>query len=222
MKWLTYRRYWDFVLYANNVYYFKQQILVSFINEKIILFSCYVSLINDVSLNKKADELNDQNLIIFVHQLLLKISLLTINSWICKNITWIVTAGRKFSDNRTCCACLELVFDIGLERVLISSMKNNFFFYCIITFFPFWNSTGKFFCFLSFDIRYTRPFRQRKVLIFPSSSFQGGCRCSGQFRSLLNQNLYIRFFLTLILSYHSCLKVHLLYFFLVIHSASPN
>ena len=77
----------DFVLYANNVYYFKQQILVSFINEKIILFSCYVSLINDVSLNKKADELNDQNLIIFVHQLLLKIFLLTINSWICKNIT---------------------------------------------------------------------------------------------------------------------------------------
>ncbi|EGP5640689.1 MULTISPECIES: hypothetical protein [Enterococcus] len=69
------------------MYYFKQQILVSFINEKIILFSCYVSLINDVSLNKKADELNDQNLIIFVHQLLLKISLLTINSWICKNIT---------------------------------------------------------------------------------------------------------------------------------------
>ncbi|HFM6385261.1 TPA: hypothetical protein ACG8CI_001768, partial [Enterococcus faecium] len=69
------------------VYYFKQQILVSFINEKIILFSCYVSLINDVSLNKKADELNDQNLIIFVHQLLLKIFLLTINSWICKNIT---------------------------------------------------------------------------------------------------------------------------------------
>ncbi|HFL7700722.1 hypothetical protein, partial [Enterococcus faecium] len=66
---------------------FKQQILVSFINEKIILFSCYVSLINDVSLNKKADELNDQNLIIFVHQLLLKIFLLTINSWICKNIT---------------------------------------------------------------------------------------------------------------------------------------
>ncbi|MDW8822692.1 hypothetical protein SE904_10170 [Enterococcus faecium] len=65
----------------------KQQILVSFINEKIILFSCYVSLINDVSLNKKADELNDQNLIIFVHQLLLKIFLLTINSWICKNIT---------------------------------------------------------------------------------------------------------------------------------------
>ncbi|HFM5581187.1 TPA: hypothetical protein ACHBM2_001490, partial [Enterococcus faecium] len=64
-----------------------QQILVSFINEKIILFSCYVSLINDVSLNKKADELNDQNLIIFVHQLLLKIFLLTINSWICKNIT---------------------------------------------------------------------------------------------------------------------------------------
>ncbi|HFC9352427.1 TPA: hypothetical protein ACH44Q_002098, partial [Enterococcus faecium] len=61
--------------------------LVSFINEKIILFSCYVSLINDVSLNKKADELNDQNLIIFVHQLLLKIFLLTINSWICKNIT---------------------------------------------------------------------------------------------------------------------------------------
>ncbi|HFN2524641.1 hypothetical protein NND59_08295, partial [Enterococcus faecium] len=60
---------------------------VSFINEKIILFSCYVSLINDVSLNKKADELNDQNLIIFVHQLLLKIFLLTINSWICKNIT---------------------------------------------------------------------------------------------------------------------------------------
>ncbi|HFF8367284.1 TPA: hypothetical protein ACG9YG_002291, partial [Enterococcus faecium] len=59
----------------------------SFINEKIILFSCYVSLINDVSLNKKADELNDQNLIIFVHQLLLKIFLLTINSWICKNIT---------------------------------------------------------------------------------------------------------------------------------------
>ncbi|KAB7581498.1 hypothetical protein [Enterococcus faecium] len=44
------------------MYYFKQQILVSFINEKIILFSCYVSLINDVSLNKKADELNDQNL----------------------------------------------------------------------------------------------------------------------------------------------------------------
>ncbi|EJY51197.1 hypothetical protein ACFC93_04015 [Enterococcus faecium] len=69
------------------MYYFKQQILVSFINEKIILFSCYVSLINDVSLNKKADELNDQNLIIFVHQLLLKIILLTINSWICKNIT---------------------------------------------------------------------------------------------------------------------------------------
>ncbi|WP_320666432.1 hypothetical protein, partial [Enterococcus faecium] len=64
-----------------------QQILVSFINEKIILFSCYVSLINDVSLNKKADELNDQNLIIFVNQLLLKIFLLTINSWICKNIT---------------------------------------------------------------------------------------------------------------------------------------
>ncbi|RCF85566.1 hypothetical protein, partial [Enterococcus faecium] len=63
------------------MYYFKQQILVSFINEKIILFSCYVSLINDVSLNKKADELNDQNLIIFVHQLLLKIFLLTINSW---------------------------------------------------------------------------------------------------------------------------------------------
>ncbi|HFD6750108.1 hypothetical protein EGW67_05035 [Enterococcus faecium] len=62
------------------MYYFKQQILVSFINEKIILFSCYVSLINDVSLNKKADELNDQNLIIFVHQLLLKIFLLTINS----------------------------------------------------------------------------------------------------------------------------------------------
>ncbi|EPN9619211.1 MULTISPECIES: hypothetical protein [Enterococcus] len=69
------------------MYYFKQQILVSFINEKIILFSCYVSLINDVSLNKKVDELNDQNLIIFVHQLLLKIFLLTINSWICKNIT---------------------------------------------------------------------------------------------------------------------------------------
>ncbi|AVJ46165.1 hypothetical protein [Enterococcus faecium] len=69
------------------MYYFKQQILVSFINEKIILFSCYVSLINDVSLNKKADELNDQNLIIFVHQLILKIFLLTINSWICKNIT---------------------------------------------------------------------------------------------------------------------------------------
>ncbi|EOY5023341.1 TPA: hypothetical protein QFK58_002086 [Enterococcus faecium] len=69
------------------MYYFKQQILVSFINEKIILFSCYVSLINDVYLNKKADELNDQNLIIFVHQLLLKIFLLTINSWICKNIT---------------------------------------------------------------------------------------------------------------------------------------
>ncbi|PQB86185.1 hypothetical protein CUN19_11670 [Enterococcus faecium] len=69
------------------MYYFKQQILVSFINEKIILFSCYVSLINDVSLNKKADELNDQNLIIFVHQLLLKIFLLKINSWICKNIT---------------------------------------------------------------------------------------------------------------------------------------
>ncbi|EGP5178707.1 MULTISPECIES: hypothetical protein [Enterococcus] len=69
------------------MHYFKQQILVSFINEKIILFSCYVSLINDVSLNKKADELNDQNLIIFVHQLLLKIFLLTINSWICKNIT---------------------------------------------------------------------------------------------------------------------------------------
>ncbi|HFP8236052.1 TPA: hypothetical protein ACG8YY_002327 [Enterococcus faecium] len=69
------------------MYYFKQQILVSFINEKIILFSCYVSLINDVSLNKKADQLNDQNLIIFVHQLLLKIFLLTINSWICKNIT---------------------------------------------------------------------------------------------------------------------------------------
>ncbi|WP_341875348.1 hypothetical protein ACJK6D_04350 [Enterococcus faecium] len=69
------------------MYYFKQQILVSFINEKIILFSCYVSLINDVSLNKKADELNYQNLIIFVHQLLLKIFLLTINSWICKNIT---------------------------------------------------------------------------------------------------------------------------------------
>ncbi|ONN41030.1 hypothetical protein BTN89_05675 [Enterococcus faecium] len=69
------------------MYYFKQQILVSFINEKNILFSCYVSLINDVSLNKKADELNDQNLIIFVHQLLLKIFLLTINSWICKNIT---------------------------------------------------------------------------------------------------------------------------------------
>ncbi|WP_368253162.1 hypothetical protein [Enterococcus faecium] len=69
------------------MYYFKQQILVSFINEKIILFSCYVSLINDVSLNKKADELNDQNLIIFVHQLLLKIFLITINSWICKNIT---------------------------------------------------------------------------------------------------------------------------------------
>ncbi|HFQ1313683.1 TPA: hypothetical protein ACG90V_001806 [Enterococcus faecium] len=69
------------------MYYFKQQILVSFINEKIILFSCYVSLINVVSLNKKADELNDQNLIIFVHQLLLKIFLLTINSWICKNIT---------------------------------------------------------------------------------------------------------------------------------------
>ncbi|EGP5151153.1 hypothetical protein ACE4Z1_02775 [Enterococcus faecium] len=69
------------------MYYFKQQILVSFINEKIILFSCYVSLINDVSLNKKSDELNDQNLIIFVHQLLLKIFLLTINSWICKNIT---------------------------------------------------------------------------------------------------------------------------------------
>ncbi|WP_318654147.1 hypothetical protein [Enterococcus faecium] len=69
------------------MYYFKQQILVYFINEKIILFSCYVSLINDVSLNKKADELNDQNLIIFVHQLLLKIFLLTINSWICKNIT---------------------------------------------------------------------------------------------------------------------------------------
>ncbi|EPC6550238.1 TPA: hypothetical protein ACF3E1_000590 [Enterococcus faecium] len=69
------------------MYYFKQQILVSFINEKIILFSCYVSLINDVSLNKKADELNDQNLIIFVHQLLLKIFLLTINSWTCKNIT---------------------------------------------------------------------------------------------------------------------------------------
>ncbi|HHE9645744.1 hypothetical protein [Enterococcus faecium] len=69
------------------MYYFKQQILVSFINEKIILFSYYVSLINDVSLNKKADELNDQNLIIFVHQLLLKIFLLTINSWICKNIT---------------------------------------------------------------------------------------------------------------------------------------
>ncbi|HFD1700373.1 TPA: hypothetical protein ACH6JZ_001109 [Enterococcus faecium] len=69
------------------MYYFKQQILVSFINEKIILFSCYVSLINDVSLNKKADELNDQNLIIFVNQLLLKIFLLTINSWICKNIT---------------------------------------------------------------------------------------------------------------------------------------
>ncbi|EGP5442066.1 TPA: hypothetical protein QFT41_001885 [Enterococcus faecium] len=69
------------------MYYFKQQILVSFINEKIILFSCYVSLINDVSLNEKADELNDQNLIIFVHQLLLKIFLLTINSWICKNIT---------------------------------------------------------------------------------------------------------------------------------------
>ncbi|RRQ56707.1 hypothetical protein CUR41_00835 [Enterococcus faecium] len=69
------------------MYYFKQQILVSFINEKIILFSCYVSLTNDVSLNKKADELNDQNLIIFVHQLLLKIFLLTINSWICKNIT---------------------------------------------------------------------------------------------------------------------------------------
>ncbi|HFC9126822.1 TPA: hypothetical protein QFD76_002097 [Enterococcus faecium] len=69
------------------MYYFKQQILVSFINEKIILFSCYVSLINDVSLNKKADELNDQNLIIFVHRLLLKIFLLTINSWICKNIT---------------------------------------------------------------------------------------------------------------------------------------
>ncbi|WP_113841073.1 hypothetical protein [Enterococcus faecium] len=57
------------------------------LTEKIILFSCYVSLINDVSLNKKADELNDQNLIIFVHQLLLKIFLLTINSWICKNIT---------------------------------------------------------------------------------------------------------------------------------------
>ncbi|EGP5170085.1 TPA: hypothetical protein ACF5NP_001235 [Enterococcus faecium] len=69
------------------MYYFKQQILVSFMNEKIILFSCYVSLINDVSLNKKADELNDQNLIIFVHQLLLKIFLSTINSWICKNIT---------------------------------------------------------------------------------------------------------------------------------------
>ncbi|WP_113813190.1 hypothetical protein [Enterococcus faecium] len=69
------------------MYYFKQQILVSFINEKIILFSYYVSLINDVSLNKKVDELNDQNLIIFVHQLLLKIFLLTINSWICKNIT---------------------------------------------------------------------------------------------------------------------------------------
>ncbi|HGF7498742.1 TPA: hypothetical protein QFP96_001764 [Enterococcus faecium] len=69
------------------MYYFKQQILVSFMNEKIILFSYYVSLINDVSLNKKADELNDQNLIIFVHQLLLKIFLLTINSWICKNIT---------------------------------------------------------------------------------------------------------------------------------------
>ncbi|WP_086318901.1 hypothetical protein [Enterococcus faecium] len=69
------------------MHFFKQQILVSFINEKIILFSCYVSLINDVSLNKKADELNDQNLIIFVHQLLLKIFLLTINSWICKNIT---------------------------------------------------------------------------------------------------------------------------------------
>ncbi|EGP5231824.1 hypothetical protein EGN39_01845 [Enterococcus faecium] len=69
------------------MYYFKQQILASFINEKIILFSCYVSLINNVSLNKKADELNDQNLIIFVHQLLLKIFLLTINSWICKNIT---------------------------------------------------------------------------------------------------------------------------------------
>ncbi|HFU5884247.1 TPA: hypothetical protein ACH6JV_001691 [Enterococcus faecium] len=69
------------------MYYFKQQILVSFINEKIILFSCYVSLINDVSLNKKADELNDQNLIIFVNQLLLKIFLLMINSWICKNIT---------------------------------------------------------------------------------------------------------------------------------------
>ncbi|ENZ6558034.1 hypothetical protein ACG6R3_000148 [Enterococcus faecium] len=69
------------------MYYFKQQILVSFINEKIILFSCYVSPINDVSLDKKADELNDQNLIIFVHQLLLKIFLLTINSWICKNIT---------------------------------------------------------------------------------------------------------------------------------------
>ncbi|EGP5086760.1 hypothetical protein [Enterococcus faecium] len=69
------------------MHYFKQQILVSFINEKIILFSCYVSLINDVSLNKKADELNDQNLIIFVHQLLLKIFSLTINSWICKNIT---------------------------------------------------------------------------------------------------------------------------------------
>ncbi|MBK4842303.1 hypothetical protein CU011_0711 [Enterococcus faecium] len=51
------------------------------------MFSCYVSLINDVSLNKKADELNDQNLIIFVHQLILKIFLLTINSWICKNIT---------------------------------------------------------------------------------------------------------------------------------------
>ncbi|PEY05418.1 hypothetical protein CRN01_08575 [Enterococcus faecium] len=61
--------------------------LVSFINEEFIFFSCYVSLINDVSLNKKADELNDQNLIIFVHQLLLKIFLLTINSWICKNIT---------------------------------------------------------------------------------------------------------------------------------------
>ncbi|AYA33836.1 hypothetical protein CTI32_05210 [Enterococcus faecium] len=63
------------------------RLIIQTANEKIILFSCYVSLINDVSLNKKADELNDQNLIIFVHQLLLKIFLLTINSWICKNIT---------------------------------------------------------------------------------------------------------------------------------------
>ncbi|WP_425287356.1 hypothetical protein [Enterococcus faecium] len=69
------------------MHYLNRHTLISPINEKSILFSCYVSPINDVSLNKKADELNDQNLIIFVHQLLLKIFLLTINSWICKNIT---------------------------------------------------------------------------------------------------------------------------------------
>ncbi len=72
LKRLTYRRNWDFVLYVNNTHYLNRHTLISPINEKSILFSCYVSPTPDVSLNKKADEPNDRNLIILVHQLVPK------------------------------------------------------------------------------------------------------------------------------------------------------